>query len=56
LVGVFTVPSIILSLVIDNINNKELTIAGSYLLRQGLFYQLLLFIGKGSPAKAPIAI
>jgi hypothetical protein len=49
LVGVFTVPSTILSLVIDNTNNKELRIAGSYLLRQGLFYPGWYFIGTGSP-------
>jgi hypothetical protein len=36
-------------LVIDNTNNKELRIAESYLLRQGLFYPGWYFIGTGSP-------
>jgi hypothetical protein len=29
-------------MVIDNINNKEFSIAGRYLLRQGLFYPEML--------------
>jgi hypothetical protein len=29
-------------MVIDNINNKEFSIAGRYLLRQGLFYPEIL--------------
>jgi len=40
-------------LVGDNTNHRE--IAGSYLLRQGLFYPELFFIGTGSPAKGPFA-
>jgi hypothetical protein len=34
----------------------KLRIAGRYLLRQGLFYPDLYFIGTGSPAKGPFAI
>jgi hypothetical protein len=33
----------------------KLPIAGSYLLRQGLFYMKLFFIGNGSLAKEPLA-
>ncbi|OYZ33157.1 MAG: hypothetical protein B7X86_02210 [Sphingobacteriales bacterium 17-39-43] len=34
----------------------QIPFAGSYLLRQGLLYPGLYFIGMGSPAKGPIAI
>jgi len=47
-VGVLTVPSTIISLVGDNTDHRR--IAGSYLLRRGLFYPGLFFIGKGSSA------
>jgi hypothetical protein len=36
--------------------SSKLSTAGSYLLRQGLFYPVLFFIGMGSPAKGPFAI
>jgi len=38
----------------ENTNHRE--IAGSYLLRQGLFYPKLYFIGTNSPAKGSSTI
>jgi hypothetical protein len=48
LVGVLTVPRTVYQMVGENTNHRE--IAGRYLLRQGLFYPMLYFIGTDSPA------